>query len=229
MDNSPTALTGAAYYNLYAGFKGAAQALKDQFKTFKTEQEFVRSKAATIFVLSWMRDHFLFQKRFDALFQRSVMQGAADQFTAALALSLEMYLTANGTTSAVRSEVAMERRRGALRPDISVWDNHEAAVAVIECKTNFGYNRNGWAAQYYERTTRIHALFPDCLSTLCVLTKQNWERSWEQFKTSDLAGREWFCLTEVWPSDIGDDCERDMIHPIESLFVQIRYTLNAAR
>lgn len=225
MRTQPTALVSEAYDSLYAGYRQAAETLEVEFRALADDEAILGSKAASVFVLSWMREHFLFQKRFDALFGRNVMPASSDQFTAVVALGLEKYLAAASQAGAVRSEMTLEKKRGSLRPDISVWANAARAVAVIECKTNLGYNRTGWKRQYEERTGRAKQTHPGCLSFLCVLTKNNWTSTWTEFEESELVRNRWFCLTDMWPSDLGEDVRSHILHPIEPLFIQVRRCL----
>ena len=225
--NSASSLITAGYNDFQSAFASAAIALEEEFASFTNDTEFLRSKAATLFVLSWMREHFLFQKQFDSLFNRVVMPASADQFTAAVALALDKYLAANRLRGTVKSEVALEKRRGAPRPDISVW-NGGRVEAVIECKTNFGHDRTGWKKQYKERSDRFSRLHPRCLSFLCVLTKENWEVSWPVFFGSPREGKTWFCLSDVWPTELGEKPVRHIINPIEPMFTCVRDALKIA-
>ena len=176
--------------------------------------------SATEFILVWMREHFLFQRKFDALFQRSVASSAGDQFTAVVALTLEKFLEAHGMPRCVKSEVKVALESGDIKPDVSIWCNGELR-AIIECKTQFGRKRNEWADEYHNRTQRLNALHPKCLSFLCVLTRFNWESSWPQFRDSSLAGDKWFCLTQHWPSSLPEDVREGMIHEIAPMFDEI--------
>jgi len=210
-----------AYAQLHESLKSAAEQLESEFKAID-DGAIAKSKKATVFILTWMREYYVFQKQFDTLFNRSVMQPAADQFTAVVALTLHRYLASRGADHVVKSEVNLEHRRGTLRPDISVWRHGTELAATIECKTNLGYNRDGWSKQYYERTKRIEMMSKGCLSFLCVLTKENWEKSWPEFSKSNLAGNRWFCLSDVWPSELSGDLTTHIIHPIEPMLVGIR-------
>ncbi len=221
MKENPLVIIEKSYDRSFKLIKDAAEKLESEFRSSGNDEEFVESKIASIFILTWMKKHFLFQKEFDALFGRRVMPSSADQFTAAVALTLDRYLSSQSLSHAVRSEVAIRKKRGALRPDITVGPNENELVAAIECKTNLGWNRSGWRKQYEDRAREIRRHHPKCESFLCILTKRNWNTSWEVFRSSKLAGRKWFCLSRVWPSKI-ENPAKVLLYPIEPLFISIR-------
>lgn len=223
MTSSSPAVT-RAYSSLLASLSDAAQQLAAEFESM-SDEDFLESKSASSFVLGWMRDHFRFQKQFDALINRNVMQPSADQFTAVVALALGQYLAVHGFAGAVKSEVAVAPRRGMPRPDISVWRADATLAAVIECKTNLGYNRDGWQRQYDERTKQFLTCSNGCLSYLLVLTRQNWLASWSLFEASELRHVKWFCLTGAWPSDVGEPVTDFVLDPIEPMFASIKNCL----
>jgi len=228
MNPESTQMIQQTYSQLYKSLKEAAEQLELEFKGCD-DRSLLSSRKVTNFILVWMREYYLFQKKFDALFNRSVMQPAADQFTAVVALALQKYLSARQSIGSVKSETNLERRKGSLRPDISIWQSIGELVGVVECKTNLGRNRYGWKKQYEDRTKRISTLSSHCLSFLCVLTKENWEVSWEEFSGSPLAGKKWLCLSDLWPSKMGRNVSSSIIHPVEPMFITIKEALEAKR
>ncbi len=206
---------------LFESLKGAADAFESEIKVYNNERFYDFSRKATKFILSWMREFYLFQKKFDALFGRSLMQPAADQFTGVVALTLQKCLLAMNSKGIVKSESNLEKKRGSLHPDISIWTPKGNLIGVIECKTNLGRQRTTWKKQYDERTKEYCRLNPECLSFLCVLTQKNWEVSWEEFSNSPLAGKRWFCLSSIWPTEIEENPSSSIIHHIEPMFLEI--------
>jgi hypothetical protein len=225
MIDDPAPFLAKAYNDLLGGVTTAANALETRLTALPSDRAFVESKMATTFILAWMRTHYLWQKQFNGLFNCAKSSSAADQFTAAVALTLERFLHAHHLSGHVRSEVSLKKKKGAPRPDISIWANDERVVSVIECKTNLGYQRTGWKSQYYERTNKFLSLHPGSVSFLCVLTKDNWQESWPAFMGSPLFGKRWFCLSKVWPTELGDNLDAHVGSPIEPMFLEIREAL----
>lgn len=225
MNDKSSEIVKQAYGQLFESLKSAADEFESEMKRYNDDRFLGFSRKATKFIMAWMREYYLFQKKFDALFGRSLMQPAADQFTAAVALTLRKYLMSIKSEGIVKSESNLEKKRRSLHPDISIWSTNGTLVGVIECKTNLGRQRNTWQKQYDDRTKEYCRLNTECLSFLCVLTKRNWERSWEEFSGSPLAGKKWFCLSSVWPTEIGEKPDSSIIHPVEPMFILIKKAL----
>jgi len=67
------------------------------------------------------------------------------------------------------SERQIQKTKKAIRPDISIWRGDEV-VAIIECKTQLGWNRPTWEDQYNERDNKLKELYPQARSFLLVMT-----------------------------------------------------------
>jgi hypothetical protein len=175
---------------------------------------------ATKFILGYMRDLKEFHDAFGALFHRKKRPPAADEFTAAVAMSLEQFLAARGFPGSVRSEETTHRRRGATRPDVSIRANSNKLVATVECKTNLGWARQQWKAQCERRAQALQEMFPGCTPFLCVSTEVNWDAS--EFKSSPCFGKQWFCLSQVGIGRITGPVRRQhILTPIEPMFLGI--------
>lgn len=223
-----SSLLSKAYNNHRASIRDACGTLANEFRSLKGAEEFLLSRVATTFILNWMRDYYRFQKELDGLFGRNVSPQAADQFTAAVGIALEKYLSTYDFERCVKSEISLAPKKRGMRPDISIWAGQNNLVGFIECKTQLGWNRSGWQSQYHERTNKARSNFSDCLSYLCVLTNLNWKTTWPDFHTSELAGTRWFCLLDdVWPSDFAGDGAVGVPHPIEPMFIEIKNTLRS--
>jgi hypothetical protein len=172
---------------------------------------FEREMPATRFILTWMRELKKYQDSFGTLVKRRKCPPVADDFTAAVAFSLEQFLAARGFPRLVRSEETTHRARHASRPDISLRSRFaDTLIATIECKTDFGWKRNSWKADFQERTQRLQAAFPGCLSYLCVLCEKRW----------DCDEKQWFCLSRVSPMRLIDPIkDSDILAPIEPMFL----------
>ena len=72
------------------------------------------------------------------------------------------------------SERKINKDRNAIRPDISIWKK-DKVVAIIECKTQLGWNRKDWEKHYGDRDRILKMDFPKAKSFLLVMTGQNWK------------------------------------------------------
>ncbi|MEZ6152358.1 MAG: hypothetical protein R3C09_19840 [Pirellulaceae bacterium] len=206
------------------GYERGFAALKSEFEGMSIE-EFTASRPATRFILRWMRDLKLFDRRLSALFRRKKQPPVADGFTAAVAVCLEQFLSAHGLSGCVRSEETTIPKKGATRPDVSVRNRKDELIATIECKTNLGWARSTWKASHESRSSNLQILFPDCTAYLCVMTQRNWDSS--ELEQSEFYEREWFCLSNsdvlTLAPEIPDEC---ILTPIEPMFVELLRKLN---
>jgi hypothetical protein len=72
-------------------------------------------------------------------------------------------------------------------------------IAIIECKTQLGWNRGKWEEDFEARKTQIIADFPSAKAYLLVMTDLNWG-GFKEERHQALLGKEYFCLLKgVWP------------------------------
>jgi hypothetical protein len=182
---------------------------------------FERERPATKFILTWMRELKRYQDNFGALIKRRKRPSVADDFTGAVAFSLEQFLATRGFRGLLRCEETTHRKRRASRPDVSLRSPlAEALIATIECKTDFGWNRQGWRDAFQARTDKLQQQFPGCASYLCVLFNKNWE----------CAEKQWFCLSRHYPTRLGDPIQdSDILTPIEPMFLEIVAKMHATK
>jgi hypothetical protein len=117
----------------------------------------------------------------------------------------------------IQSEQTLEKKRKSPRPDISIWDGSKL-LAVIECKTQLGWQRHTWESNFKDRKSNIHAKV-----FLVVMTDCNWGG----FGNNPGVGTEYFCLLKsdkyTWPTELpinyDDSC---LENRIELLFEQLR-------
>lgn len=69
------------------------------------------------------------------------MSTASDFFVEAIIFYLKLILEKNKIDYEVHSERQIRQKRGAIRPDISVWKK-DKVIAVLECKAQLGWNRD---------------------------------------------------------------------------------------
>lgn len=208
----PTTAIKETLNQTLTGYRRAAALLRESF-------EDLDSKPATKFILTWMAELTAYHREFGNIFGRVKRPPIADDFTAAVAIALNEFLSFHGFTDSVRSEQTTHRHRNATRPDVSVWSG-DKLIATIECKTNFGWNRHGWQNAHEARSDSLRELFPDCTSYLCVLTQKNWDSS--NLENSDKFGKEWFCLCNETPGKVSLPISDDAIlKPIEPMMIDL--------
>lgn len=200
-----------------SGYRSATERLHAAFCKI-SDQQFAESRLATKFILSWMRDLKHFHRNFGDLFNRRKRPPIADDFTASVAICLNEFLKSRGHSDCVRAEETTHRHRNATRPDISVRDLSDNLLATIECKTNFGWNRDGWQIDHEVRSETLRELCPDCTTYLCVLTQKNWDST--DLQNSDKFGTEWYCLCNENVGKLETPIpDSAILTPIEPMFI----------
>ena len=132
--------------------------------------------------------------------------------------TLVFYLKALAVTHQLNVEIASERqirrKRGAIRPDISIWQGDEC-LACIECKTQLGWKRHTWEAQFVEREQKLIAEFTGASTFLLVLTGLNWPGFGDH---PQLGNKYFLLLRDIWPGDVDlDTLETRIDTPVEML------------
>ena len=98
-------------------------------------------------------------------------------------------------------------------------NDSEILLATIECKTNFGWNRDGWQIDHESRSDALNELCPECTSYLCVMTQKNWDST--ELENSTKFGREWLCLCNENVGKLPAEITSDFIlTPIEPMFIE---------
>ena len=149
--------------------------------------------------------------------KRNVAPGA-DFFVETVAFYLKLFLEKRKKNIEVHSERKVKPEMGAMKPDISIWKGDEL-IAIIECKTNLGWNREGWERDFNKRESRLKKIFPKANAFLLVLTSINWPG----FDDSDeRVGKQFFCLSSEGIRKIKNKPIESVIeNSIEKLFSQI--------
>lgn len=141
----------------------------------------------------------------------------ADYFVETVLFFLKLYLKTVDGQLEVHSERQIVKEKKAIRPDISIWRQNDV-VAIIECKTQLGWNRNGWEKDYYDRESKLKLLFPNAHLFLLVITENNWGG----FSDHKLLKHRFFSLLncDTWISNYSHNGQ--ILTPIEELFGQIK-------
>jgi hypothetical protein len=222
--DSHSQLVAATLDRTLAGYRSVTESLQTAFSELDDKQ-FVDSRLATRFILSWMRDLKHYHREFGELFNRRKRPPIADDFTASVAICLNEFLKSRGYFNTVRSEETTHRHRNATRPDVSVRQSSDL-LATIECKTNFGWNRNNWQIDHEVRSDTLRELCPDCTTYLCVLTQKNWDST--ELRESQKFGTEWFCLCNENVGELESPVpDSAILTPIEPMFIDTLMKLRA--
>jgi len=107
---------------------------------------------------------------------------------------------------------------GAMKPDISVWKDDQV-IAIVECKTNLGWNRKNWKKDFLKREKDLKKYFPKAKAFLLVLSSKSWSGFPEK---DDRVGKQFFALSSECMRKIGvQPLENVIENKIEGLFKEI--------
>lgn len=166
-------------------------------------------------ILERLKAYYSTQRKIKCFLEKRYIAAASDFFVESILFYLRLYLNANGKKLQAHSERQIVQKKNAIRPDISIWDNNKI-IAIIECKTQLGWNRDNWEKQYIERNNKLTRSHPKAKSFLLVMTGLNWNG----FGNHDKLNDKYFCLlNDIWPDDYISS--EQIFTPIERLFKQI--------
>ena len=178
----------------------------------------VEGQEITASILRTLKTYYDVENEVKWFLGKRVKGNAADFFVETLLIYIRAFIETHNLALEAVSEKSIIKKRGSPRPDITVWRG-EQLVAVIECKTNLGWNRHKWERDFNKREDKIHGQFPNATCFLVVLTAINWFG----FERNPRVGDQYFTLSKVWPSDVDLDHPEDSIgDPVEPLFRKLR-------
>ncbi len=202
------------------------ESLDDQHNQLVRLYEGIKSSASisleergiTKAILLRMKAYYNTQNKIKKFLNKRYVPAASDFFVEAVVFYLKLILDMKDTALEVHSERQIRPKRGAIRPDISVWKNGEV-VAIIECKTQLGRNRDKWEDDFQEREAKLKCEFPSAKAFLVVMTSVNWPGFPDNSKK---VGEQYFTLSSVWPTKISNDkIDTVIMNPVEGLFKEI--------
>jgi len=166
-------------------------------------------------ILERLKAYYLTQNKIKLFLAKRYATAASDFFVESVLFFLELFFESTGNKFKAHSERQIKRIKKALRPDISIWDG-EKIVAIIECKTQFGWNRKNWEEDFMIREAKLKVDFPNAKSFLLILTSRNWSL----IGSNKFLKKKYFILlNNTWPTEyIGSD---QILTPIEDLFKQL--------
>jgi len=202
------------------------ESLDNQRKQLVSLYEEIKSNASislderdiTKAILLRMKAYYDTQNKIKEFLNKRYLSAASDSFVEAIAFYLKLIFDKKGINFEVHSERQIIPKRGAIRPDISVWKN-DKVVAIIECKTQLGWNRDKWEEDFKKRESKLKDGFPNAKSFLVVMTSENWSGFSDNNKK---VGEQYFTLSSTWPTNISEDkIDSVIINPIEGLYKKI--------
>lgn len=170
-------------------------------------------------VVNRLRAFYCAQYSTKQFLDKRVAQAGADFFVEAILFSLKLFNEVERLNLQVSSERAIQRKRKAIRPDISIWRGDDL-LAAVECKTQLGWRRHDWAAHFNDREQKLQEIFPGAKMFLLVMTNCNWSG----FGDDPRAGQQLLCLLkDCWPTQISQSFDPLILeHPVERLFEQVK-------
>ena len=124
-------------------------------------------------ILLRMKAYYDTQNKIKEFLNKRYLPAASDFFVETITFYLKVIFDIKNVGLEVHSERQIRPKRGAIRPDISIWKNDEV-VAIIECKTQLGWNRNKWEEDFQNRESKLKKEFPNANAFLVVMTSENW-------------------------------------------------------
>lgn len=177
------------------------------------EADFSYSQA----IANRLRAFYVAQRNIKKFLGKEVAQAGSDFFVETILFFLKLFNDVEGLGLEIKSECPIQRKRNAIRPDISVWRGSEL-LAVVECKTQLGWSRHNWKADFENREQKLKETFPDAKIFLVVMSSCNWPGFGDDLKV----GEQLFCLLkDVWTTELSLPPAQITLHtPIEKLFEQ---------
>ena len=178
----------------------------------------LKKKDITKAILLRMKAYYDVQDKIKKFLNKRYLSPASDFFVETIVFYLKVIFDIEDIGLEVHSERQIRQKKGTIRPDISVWKNNKV-VAIVECKTQLGWNRDKWEEDFKKRESKLKKEFPNANAFLVVMTSKNWSGFPDDNKK---VGEQYFTLSSIWPKNISLDKIDDVImNPIEDLFKKI--------
>jgi hypothetical protein len=167
-----------------------------------------------------LRAFYLLQSGTKIFLDKRVAQAGSDFFVETILFFLKLFNDVENLDFEIKSEQAIQPKRNALRPDITIWSGSEL-LAAIECKTQLGWHRRSWDSHFQERENKIKESFPMAQIFLVVMSGSNWSG----FGNDARVGQQFFCLLKggIWLTQLSVNYDETVFETrIEKLFEQLR-------
>ena len=195
--------------------KSTFVSMQGVYNTAKTYPFDLSKKEISDAILQRLKTYYITQTEIKHFLDKKYVAAASDFFVESCLFYLKLYLESSKSDLKAFSEKQIKAKKKAIRPDISIWRGDEV-IAIIECKTQLGWNRNNWEEEYHRRNNILLLDFPNAKSFLLVMTGENWGG----FGEHEFLNSKFFCLLNgLWPFYYQN--EDDIYSPIEKLFEQL--------
>jgi len=195
--------------------------LMNLYKEIKADASIsLEERDITKAILLRMKAYYDTQNKIKEFLNKRYLSAASDFFVETIVFYLKVILEIEDIGLEVHSERQIRQKKGAIRPDISVWKNNKV-VAIVECKTQLGWNRDKWEEDFKKRETKLKHEFQNAKAFLVVMTSKNCSGFPGGNKK---VGEQYFTLSPIWPKNISLDKIDNVImnmNPIEDLFKKI--------
>ena len=166
-------------------------------------------------ILIRLKYYYDYQDNIKTLLNKRNAPSTADFFVGTVVFYFKAVFRIYNLPFEVYSEREIIQKKGAIRPDISIWLGNNI-VAIIECKTQLGWSRNDWKIDFIEREKKLKKEYPEALAFLLVVTSLNWGG----FGNDNNVGKKYFCLSNEWPSKIDlNRLDSYLLNPIEPILI----------
>lgn len=215
----PTPSASSTFAELDASYRYAVEAPGRELATALTAalskpNVDLNSDDLTRAILLRMKSFATAQDLTKIILRKGTAAAASDFFVESVCFFLKVALANLAPSLQVKSETTLEKKRGSLRPDISVWQS-DSLVAVIECKTSLHWNRGNWLTDFDDRRAAIAVSHGQAKIFLLVLGGAGLpglERLDPRF------GRDFIVLQDFAQEQANAPCGYAILHPIERLF-----------
>lgn len=212
--------------NYNASLEQVTDSLSDTYDNILKSYKFDLSKTdISKAIIQRLATYYRTQNKVKKLLDKGYLAPAADFFVESTLFFLRLYCMQEKPDLIVQSEKDIlistymdekgKTKREVIRPDISILENGEI-IAIIECKTQLGWNRINWERDFSEREKKLKKRYPKAKAFLLVMTGSNWKG----LGNSNKKGTQYFCLLEdVWPTEFQNNSQ--ILTNIEELFNQL--------
>jgi len=198
-----------------------ATALESSYAKMKDESLSCEKHEYSVVLFDRLKAFYHAQDNIKKFLGKRVAQAGSDFFVESVLFLLRLFNETEALEFEISSELAVQRKRNAIRPDISILKDGKL-LAVIECKTQLGWLRNHWQYHFKEREKKLKETFPEAQFLVFVMTGCNWPGFGPQ--PENLEDRQFFCfLKDAWPAHISEGFDDSLIEaPIEDLLQRVK-------
>ncbi|MCD4746038.1 MAG: hypothetical protein K8R58_07050 [Bacteroidales bacterium] len=205
---------------------GVVEQLGTTFNQIKDSYAFdLKKNEITEAIILRLKAYYDSQSSIKDLLEKGYLAAASDFFVESVIFFLKLYLINNNIGIEAKSEKDIKLgkyktdkgkiRTKVIRPDITIYKN-DKPVAIIECKTQLGWNRNDWKKDFEKRTQLLNSKYPDAKAYLLVMTGSNWGG----FINDVDFNSQYFCLlNDIWPNQY--EKSKQILSRVEDLFKKI--------